>query len=263
MAIGKRLRFEVFKRDKFTCQYCGKKAPDVVLHADHIEPKSKGGADDLLNLITACSDCNLGKGAKRLSDDSAVVKQRDQLADLQERQEQIAMMMEWQRSLVDLDAQELDEAVDFWCDLMGKFSLTDVGKANIRKLLRAFGLQEVLEAMRVAAESYLKLDDNSEPTFESAEVALGKIGGICRIRRAEKDKPYLKDVFYIRGILKNRLSYVNYAEAKSLLEELFEEGADAEELKKVAREVRNWTQWRSEMVDYLAWLRSPADEGGA
>jgi len=36
MAISKRDRFEVFKRDKFTCQYCGKAAPDVVLHIDHI-----------------------------------------------------------------------------------------------------------------------------------------------------------------------------------------------------------------------------------
>ena len=34
-------RFEFFKRDKFTCQYCGKNAPDVILQVDHIEPVSK------------------------------------------------------------------------------------------------------------------------------------------------------------------------------------------------------------------------------
>ena len=34
--IGKKMRFEVFKRDKFTCQYCGRKAPDVILEVDHI-----------------------------------------------------------------------------------------------------------------------------------------------------------------------------------------------------------------------------------
>ena len=37
-SLSKKIRFEVFKRDKFTCQYCGKTAPNVVLEVDHIEP---------------------------------------------------------------------------------------------------------------------------------------------------------------------------------------------------------------------------------
>lgn len=53
-AIGKKVRFEVFKRDKFVCQYCGAKAPDVVLHVDHIHPVAQGGRNDILNLVTAC-----------------------------------------------------------------------------------------------------------------------------------------------------------------------------------------------------------------
>ena len=51
-AIGDKLRFEVFKRDQFKCQYCGKASPDVILHVDHINPVSKGGVNDILNLIT-------------------------------------------------------------------------------------------------------------------------------------------------------------------------------------------------------------------
>lgn len=45
-AISKKIRFEVFKRDSFTCQYCGEKAPDVILHVDHIDPVAKGGGKD-------------------------------------------------------------------------------------------------------------------------------------------------------------------------------------------------------------------------
>lgn len=59
--ISKALRFEVFKRDKFTCQYCGRSAPDVNLQIDHIHPVAKGGDNDILNLITSCADCNSGK----------------------------------------------------------------------------------------------------------------------------------------------------------------------------------------------------------
>ncbi|MFU3348324.1 HNH endonuclease [Pseudomonas aeruginosa] len=69
-SIRKSVRFEVFKRDNFTCQYCGAKAPDVVLHVDHINPVSKGGDNEIINLVTACLPCNLGKSDRLLSDTS-------------------------------------------------------------------------------------------------------------------------------------------------------------------------------------------------
>ena len=58
---GPSLRFRVFRRDSFTCQYCGRKAPSVPLHLDHIVPWSSGGRTELANLRTACRVCNLGK----------------------------------------------------------------------------------------------------------------------------------------------------------------------------------------------------------
>lgn len=58
-----KLRFEVFKRDNFTCQYCGRniKEDNIKLHCDHKIPKIEGGKDELNNLITSCKECNLGK----------------------------------------------------------------------------------------------------------------------------------------------------------------------------------------------------------
>ena len=58
-----RIRWQVFARDKFTCQYCGMKAPDTTLEVDHKNPISDGGSWEMDNLITACSACNRGKGA--------------------------------------------------------------------------------------------------------------------------------------------------------------------------------------------------------
>lgn len=57
-----KLRFQIFQRDNFTCQYCGKKAPEVILEIDHKYPKSKGGLNQAENYITSCRDCNIGKG---------------------------------------------------------------------------------------------------------------------------------------------------------------------------------------------------------
>ena len=57
----KRVRFEVLKRDNFTCQYCGRKPPEIKLQVDHIIPVSRGGKDVMENLRAACWDCNIGK----------------------------------------------------------------------------------------------------------------------------------------------------------------------------------------------------------
>jgi hypothetical protein len=66
MAVSKKTRFEIFKRDGFACQYCGKKPPDSLLECDHVQPLCEGGSDEYHNLITSCFDCNRGKGGVNL-----------------------------------------------------------------------------------------------------------------------------------------------------------------------------------------------------
>lgn len=66
------LRFEILKRDRFRCAYCGARAADgALLQVDHVKPKFEGGTDDPSNLTTSCQPCNRGKGA-RLLDRSAL-----------------------------------------------------------------------------------------------------------------------------------------------------------------------------------------------
>lgn len=59
--LSRRMRFAVLYRDGFICQYCGRKPPEVTLHVDHRNPFSLGGENSMENLLTACSECNLGK----------------------------------------------------------------------------------------------------------------------------------------------------------------------------------------------------------
>lgn len=61
--LGKRVRFEVLKRDNHTCRYCGATAPDVELTVDHVVPRALGGSNDPANLVTACKPCNDGKAS--------------------------------------------------------------------------------------------------------------------------------------------------------------------------------------------------------
>ena len=63
MALSKRLRYEILRRDNHTCRYCGASAPDVTLTVDHVVPVALGGLDDPSNLVAACRDCNAGKAS--------------------------------------------------------------------------------------------------------------------------------------------------------------------------------------------------------
>lgn len=60
-SISLRQRFRILMRDHFSCMYCGKRPPSVILNVDHYIPVSAGGSSDDRNLITSCRDCNSGK----------------------------------------------------------------------------------------------------------------------------------------------------------------------------------------------------------
>lgn len=85
MSISTRTRFEVLKRDEFRCAYCGTAAEAADLHVDHIVPTSRGGTDEITNLITACSSCNLGKSNKLLDESSAPTVSTSVVVDLEDR----------------------------------------------------------------------------------------------------------------------------------------------------------------------------------
>lgn len=59
MAISKRLRFEILKRDGFACRYCHR--DKVIITVDHVIPRTLGGTDHPSNLVASCDDCNAGK----------------------------------------------------------------------------------------------------------------------------------------------------------------------------------------------------------
>lgn len=257
--LTKSLRFEVFKRDSFTCQYCGQKSPDVLLEIDHIEPVSQGGTNDILNLLTSCRACNSGKSDRRLSDTSVVEKQRRQLEELQERKEQIEMMFQWQKGLLDLDDSVTNQLASYWSKVVPGYSLNENGIKTLKRLKKTFEISEIMAAMKTAAESYLTFHEGN-PEQDSVELAWTKVGGICRLTRLEKDSPDLKRLYYIRGILRNRLSYLNENLAMQLLREALSLGATIDSLETHSKEVQNWTQWRNGIEAFITEQKAAESE---
>jgi len=66
-------RFNVFLRDKFSCQYCGS---GDELTFDHLLPRSRGGKTNWDNVVTACSNCNVQKGGRLLTSSGMLLQKK-------------------------------------------------------------------------------------------------------------------------------------------------------------------------------------------
>ena len=108
--ISPRTRFEVLKRDNFTCRYCGRHAPDVELEVDHVIPVAKGGTNEFFNLVTACWECNIGKSDKLLSDKQEA---REHAKNLIEENAQLDKALEDTLGWEDLFSSVLEKRLEF------------------------------------------------------------------------------------------------------------------------------------------------------
>lgn len=57
-------RLNIFARDDFTCQYCGRHAPRADLNLDHVVPRALGGRSTWDNVVCSCLGCNRKKGGR-------------------------------------------------------------------------------------------------------------------------------------------------------------------------------------------------------
>ena len=175
-SFTKKTRFEVFKRDSFQCQYCGAKSPDVVLEVDHINPVAKGGKNDLMNLITSCFDCNRGKSDRGISDSSVVNKQMKQMEELNERRNQLEMMLSWRNEMISLDEKQLSVLEEDINRRLKVVCISDYFKNELKKLLKKYGLEKMLDSIDLSASQYLKDVQNKS----HRDNFLNKISGIAR-----------------------------------------------------------------------------------
>ena len=146
--LTKKARFEIFKRDKFTCQYCGSNPPSVVLEVDHIKPVSKGGGNDEENLITSCFDCNRGKGARDLS--SSIPSLEEKIAREKELEDQLK---EWTK-LKKRQQKRIDKSVEAVEEVYSTFfrgwGFSDKFRISVKRFIKQLGEDEVVESMERA-----------------------------------------------------------------------------------------------------------------
>lgn len=140
MALSKRIRHEIMRRDNHACRYCGQIAPDVKLTIDHVVPVALGGSDEPTNLVTACVDCNAGKTS--VAPDQALV------ADVSADALRWAAAMKRAGELVNAKTEPQEDYVKAFDDTWSGYSTG--GQWNPKPIPRPTGWRESIEAFFTA-----------------------------------------------------------------------------------------------------------------
>lgn len=260
--IPLRIRTEVFKRDAFTCQYCGRKPPEVVLQIDHIKPVAKGGTNDIINLITACRDCNLGKSDIELDDNTIIAKQRKQLEELNEKQQQLKMMVEWREEL----SKMADTEVNTIAKLIERETNFIVGndyRRQIKNLIKRYKFAEAYDCTELAITEYFYGGMSFDQLFK-------KINAIAKHRQNDGKDPYLYTknklckyaskkfaMDYDRQTLLSMLNQLNLQGFEDAMFDIFKEAETWEELLDLVDEQ---IQVEKEWPEVEKWLAEHGDK---
>ena len=160
---SKKARFEIFKRDRFTCSYCGRTPPAVLLVLDHVVPIAEGGSNDEDNLVAACQECNQGKGARPLDSLPEPMAERARAA--AEKREQIeaynAMLMAEREAM----EQDVDAVGRHWFDYFNHgYVFAGQRKSTVRNYLKQLPRAVILEAVDIAMERYPLVESSPDAT---------------------------------------------------------------------------------------------------
>lgn len=176
MPLSKKIRFEIFKRDSFKCGYCGGQPPEVVLEVDHITPVSKGGDDDINNLITACFDCNRGKTNIELDKIPSSVNENLEVLKIKEEQ-----LKEYKKYIINYRKRimaDIKKVEGIFKEYNPERKFTDLFRVQIKtKFLKHLDVYTLCDNMEIACS---KIDDPAR--------AVKYFCGICWNQIRDKDK---------------------------------------------------------------------------
>ena len=150
VGISPALRFEIFKRDDFTCRYCGQKTPNVVLEVDHVVPVCDDGTNDELNLVTSCWSCNRGKSGTPLDNIIQGEDPHEKAVMMLETARQVREYNEIKKQIREGEEEDIDELLCFWDDLASEKARKFPAVSAIRQWLRKIPREDIKDAMEIA-----------------------------------------------------------------------------------------------------------------
>jgi len=214
------LRHDVLVRDNFTCCDCGAKAPDVKLVIDHIIPVKHGGKSDFSNLRATCETCNQGKSDKMPGEIKILETKKKTIKTLQEEKLKIQKDLEKQEKKLKSKNFIPTKIKKFMEKLFSEYGLTakinKIGLNNIKKLTEKHSIERIYESIDTS-ENILEQIVEKETLEEKKEVIERFINTV--IYHTETTD-YEKRKGYLRGVVRNRVSYFGDSELYALSSDL-------------------------------------------
>lgn len=241
--VYKRIKFEVFEKDSFRCQYCNAVAPNVTLHLHRLQEvqKNENWLDPAF-LTTSCEDCKDKINTK----DSSKGNSNDYLPlnELEERLEQLKMLIHWRKGMLKIKKRQLASLVDFWQELVPGIYLNDEHKRTLLLCMNKYSRDEIKETMQIAVQEVIVFHRDGSIDQNTLKIAFEKIPEICLRKTKIRKNREMEDLYHIHDILKQRLQgffdsdrviqWLHYARSWEV---------KLDELTNLAFKVTNWTQF--------------------
>lgn len=158
---------------------------------------------------------------------------------------------------------DCNDIINYINEKIKPHSLNEKGKANISVLLDSFSREELIKAIDIGYSKYVFLDKNKEPTAESVEKFLSKIGGIAY---NNSQSPVNQKLIHLNNFGKSKFSYWNNKEAIAIFNNYINALKNNDmseekildnlnnEIMDIIKECNNWTEWKNKMDDLLNYL---------
>lgn len=185
MSVSKKTRFEIFKRDGYTCQYCGRKpSDDVVLEVDHIHPRSEGGTDEEINLTTACFDCNRGKSNRKLGDFKPRPDADLKSLEMQQEMAEVRRYLQAKEEKESLYRELREKLLDVWREYIGGQYIPH--RRQFDTWLAVFSPEEIERAFAKTSAKVYAFNNRDEQS--RAEQAVKYASGVMYRTKEERDE---------------------------------------------------------------------------
>ena len=201
-------------------------------------------------------DCKeLLRMARELADKGSQPRERFEVF-----REQLEVKMQSAEDAQALALQAVDRLCRYWEEYTRGWSVNDNGRRKLLEWLRTYSFEEIAHGMD-GATHYLMTDGEGGITAASWEKAFAMIRGVCRTERASKDDPDLRDLYYIRGILRNKCAECfNNARTLDGLRIARRGGISLDQLKDIARRTLHWADF-AQVVNQAIRERQSLSEG--
>lgn len=241
--VYKRIKFEVFEKDSFKCQVCGAVAPNVNLTLHRLQNNQQ--AENWLDpafLTTFCESCQ----RKNSSQESANTVNNGHLSlnALEERLEQLKMLINWRKGMIKIRKRQLASLVEFWQELVPSIFLSEVHKKTLLSCISKYSSEDIKEAMRLAVQEFIVVHQDGSIARDSFQMAFANIPEICYRKTKVRKTREAEELYHIHDILEERIDgFFDSARVIQWLHYARSWDVHLEELIQMAARVTNWTQF--------------------